>query len=72
MELHKNTGIWDKGESELSPLEPVVMEPLVYLLPRPAEGSLASLEIQAELYVTPCMKAMMHSHTSRCPSHPHY
>lgn len=54
MELHKNMGIWVKGDAELNTSEPVVMEPTAYLFLGPAEGSLASLEIQAELGSSVC------------------
>lgn len=72
MELHKNNGIWVKGDSELNPSEPVVTESTVYsFIPDPTEGSPASLEIRAEVYVTPCAEVMMHLLSSHCPP-PHY
>lgn len=73
MELHKNNGIWVKGDSELNPSEPVLTEFTVYsFIPDPTEGSPASLEIWAEVYVTPCAEVMMHLRTSHRPPPPHY
>lgn len=68
MELLKNNGIWVKGDSELNPLEPVVTESTVYsFIPDPTEGSPASLEIRAEVYVTPYAEVMMHLRTAPPP-----
>lgn len=72
MELHKNNGIWVKGDCELNPSEPAVTESTVYsFIPNPAEGSPAgsptSLEIRAEVYAAPCAEVMMHLRTSHCP-----
>lgn len=68
MELLKNNGIWVKGDSELNPSEPVVTESTVYsFIPDPTEGSPASFEIRAEVYVTPCAEVMMRLRTASPP-----